>query len=180
MEIYLIRHTKPLIGKDVCYGQSDVPVDITAFEKQADEILKQLPPTINAIYSSPLIRCIFLAQYIQEKKYPAQTILYDEKLKEVNFGNWENKKWDDINQTDLQIWMNNFVNEQPSGGESFVQLHERTRIFLTILKNSNYTSMVIITHAGVIRSIATHILQVQLKDAFAISCEYGSVTRLDF
>lgn len=178
MEIHLVRHTKPAIDKDVCYGQTDVAIDASTFQVAAKNILTQLPATIDDIYSSPLIRCSYLANYIRENKYTKENIEYNDFLKEVNFGSWENKKWNDINQTDLQVWMNDFVNQSPPDGESFAALHHRTEQFLNLLKTKNYTSAIIVAHAGVIRSIISHRKQTLLKDAFTIPCDYGSVTRL--
>ena len=34
MEIYLIRHTKPKVGKGICYGQTDLEIDETSFEQE--------------------------------------------------------------------------------------------------------------------------------------------------
>lgn len=180
MEIYLVRHTKPLIDKDICYGQTDLSVDPVVFVQSAAAILDLLPGKVDAIYSSPLLRCSFLAKYLQQKKYSSVDIAYSHLLKEINFGEWENKKWDDINQHYLHKWMKDFVNEPVPGGETFIQLHQRTQQFITTINNSNHSSLLIVTHAGVIRSITSHIMQTVLKDAFAISCDYGSVKKFEF
>ncbi|MGN6602705.1 MAG: histidine phosphatase family protein [Ginsengibacter sp.] len=179
MEIYLVRHIKPAIGKDVCYGQTDIPIDESLFEQTAKDIFTALPTKADVIYSSPLIRCSTLGQYLLQNKYHHPEIKYSLLLKELNFGEWENKKWNDINQVDLQKWMNNFVNESVPGGENFLALHQRTRQFLDLLAKCNHSTVIIVTHAGVIRSIASHIQQTALKDAFAISCAYGSVKKLE-
>ena len=175
MEIYLVRHTKPLIGKDICYGQTDVPVDETIFEQSANDILSVLLEKADAIYSSPLIRCSVLAQYLQQKKYPSLDIHYNNLLMELNFGEWENKKWNDIPKSHLDKWMNDFVNEPVPGGESFSQLHQRTQKFIEDVSKKAHSSVIIVSHAGVIRSATSHIQQTALKDAFAISYEYGCV-----
>jgi len=179
MEIYLIRHTKPLIDKDICYGQVDVPVEIYNFELAIMNIVSQLPKRIDAIYSSPLFRCSHLAKYLQQKKYRSLDIRYSNLLKEIDFGEWENKRWNDINQTHLNKWMTDFVNEPVRGGESFLQLHLRTREFIERIIDLSHSSVIIVTHAGVIRSVTSHIQQTELKDAFGINCEYGSVTKLE-
>jgi alpha-ribazole phosphatase len=179
MEVYLVRHTKPAIGKDVCYGQADIPVDEDVFEHAGKAVLTTLPATIDAIYSSPLIRCRTLTEYLLQNKYQYINVSYSPLLKEIHFGEWERKKWNDLNQADLQTWMEDFVNQSPPGGESFTELHQRVNEFLTLLKTCNYKSVIIITHAGVIRSIISHIQQTLLNDAFAINCDYGSVTKLE-
>ena len=99
-------------------------------------------------------------------------------LKELHFGDWENKKWDEINHVDLQKWMNDFVNLSPHGGESYVALHHRTRQFLQLLKERNFGCVVLVTHAGVIRSIQSHIRHILLKDTFELNCDYGKVVKL--
>ncbi|MDB5280654.1 MAG: cobC [Ferruginibacter sp.] len=179
MEIYLVRHTKPLIDKDICYGQTDIVVDDAGFPESAKLITSLLPEKIDAIYSSPLIRCGVLAEFIKQEKYPSLDIAYSHLLKEINFGEWENKKWDDINQIHLSKWMNDFVNEPVPGGESFNQLYQRVKLFITAVINSSHSAALIITHAGVIRAATTYIQQSGLKDAFAISCEYGCVTKFE-
>jgi len=178
MEIYLIRHTKPLIDKSICYGQTNVAIDDVSFNVSIQSILSQLPDTTDVIYASPLIRCSLLASYLSEYKYNHLNVVYSDLLKEVDFGKWENNKWDDIDQVDLQIWMNDFVNQKPYGGENFIELHQRVKNFLDILTNQSFISVVIVTHAGVIRSILSHVNQTLLKDAFSIKCEYGSVIKL--
>ena len=34
MEIYLIRHTSPLVEKGVCYGQADLALNLDLFETE--------------------------------------------------------------------------------------------------------------------------------------------------
>lgn len=179
MEIYLIRHTKPLIAKDVCYGQTDIPVDDTVFIQSTPAILNLLPNKVDVIYSSPLIRCSFLAKYLHQKKYPSLDITYSHLLKEIDFGEWENKRWNDINKIHLNTWMSDFVNEPVPGGESFLQLHQRTQQFVKNISNLSHTSIIMVTHAGVIRSITSHLQQTELKDSFTINCDYGSITKLE-
>ena len=178
MEIYLIRHTKPLIAKDVCYGQSDISVDETVFPAAAAALLDQLPLQVDAVYSSPLRRCNALAQFLRYSKYPLLDIVYSGLLKELDFGGWENKRWTDINQADLDKWMNDFVNEAAPNGESFIQLHQRAGEFIRGLSNSGHSCVLIITHAGIVRSMISHLYDFALKDAFSIKCEYGSVIKV--
>lgn len=178
MEIYLIRHTKPLIDEQVCYGQSDIPIEPGTFEAAAKNLLIELPDDIDAVYSSPLVRCSYLARYIIQEKYPNKNVNYSSLLKEVNFGDWENKRWDVINQTDLQNWMNDFVNQPPPGGESFRQLHQRTMQFIQSIFRQAYNSVAIVAHAGTIRSIICHLEKTELKDSFTILCDYGSIRKI--
>jgi alpha-ribazole phosphatase len=174
MSIYVIRHTTPLIDKGVCYGQADI--DVTdSFLEEANIIGQYLPAKLEAIYSSPLQRCRKLAEHL----FPAQQVRFDHDLKEINCGEWELQKWDDIPKEVIDPWMNDFVNVCIPGGESYVHVYERvTRCFNVVAATD--TDAAIVTHGGVIRSILAHITHTPLKDSFAaFSLHYGCVVRID-
>jgi alpha-ribazole phosphatase len=174
MSIYLIRHTAPLVEKGTCYGWADIGVKET-FEAEAEHIKKVLPGEIRKVHSSPLTRCGKLASHL----FPEHTIAWEPDLRELNCGEWELQKWDDIPREIMDPWMNDFVNVSVPGGESYVQLFDRvTRCFEKIAGAS--MTAAIVTHGGVIRSILAHITQTQLKDSFgAFKIHYGCVMRLD-
>src|SRR5271155_6105875 len=119
MEVYLIRHTTPLIKKGVCYGQSDIPLAET-FPVEAGKVLALLPKAIEVVYASPLARCYQLAKCI-----PARELFVDKRLLELDFGEWEMQKWNDIDQEMLNAWMKNFVTMRVPNGESFIDLNNR-------------------------------------------------------
>jgi alpha-ribazole phosphatase len=172
--IYLIRHTTPLIDKGMCYGQSDL--DVTdAFTSEAGIISHHVPEDIEVVYSSPLLRCRKLAEHL----FPDHSIQFEPDLKEIDCGEWEMLRWDDIPKDVIDPWMNDFVNVVIPGGESFVVLFERvSRCFERIAATGKKAA--IVTHGGVIRSILAHITQTPLKDSFAaFSLHYGCVVKLD-
>lgn len=176
MEIYLVRHTETVCEKGICYGQSDVDL-AEPFDTVFEGIISQLPPEA-IIFSSPLKRCVLLAEYIQNQ---IKTISYqeDERLKEMNFGDWELKNWNDINPEELNPWMEDFVNIQVSNGESFVELHKRVGDFLSnALPKKTTKPIIIVTHAGVIRSLLCHQSSLPLKDAFQNKVNFGEVIKI--
>jgi alpha-ribazole phosphatase len=72
---------------------------------------------------------------------------------ELNFGNWEGKYWNDIDQTpEAKAWFADYVNTPAPGGESYAQLIQRCRIFIKELKTSNQKNVCIVTHGGPIRA----------------------------
>lgn len=173
MEIYLIRHTTPDIPKGICYGQSDLSVAET-FEEEMSNIIRYLPDNIQNVYSSPLERCSKLAKAL----FPKHAIQLKKELQELDFGLWEMQRWNDIPQLEIQPWMEDFVNVQVPGGESYLQLYERV-IYCFDWITSQATPAVIITHGGVLRSILSFITHTPLKESFdAFSCQYGCVIKL--
>jgi alpha-ribazole phosphatase len=173
MEIYLVRHTVPEVAKGICYGQSDIPLAET-FHADIQKTLPLLPDKVDAAYSSPLIRCLKLAECIKSN----QKVIYDKRLMEMNFGSWEMKKWDEIDSKKLNIWMKDFVNVRATGGENFTDLNIRSNEFVDELLKKDYGSVVVVTHAGVIRSILCQVLEIPLLNAFKTIIDYGSVTKI--
>lgn len=175
MSIYLIRHTTPLIGKGICYGQSDI--DITgSFQEEAAQIKTALLSVpVHAVYSSPLMRCHKLASWL----FPGHDIALEPALMEIHCGEWEGLHWDAIPPEVIDPWMKDFVNVRIPGGESYVQMHSRVIDCFTEIARAPAPSA-IITHGGVIRSILAHITGTPLVDSFsAFSISYGCVMRLD-
>ena len=170
MEIYLIRHTQLSIAEGICYGQTDIPLAHT-FEEEWKDLKNKLPCPFEAVYSSPLKRCEILARRLSGKE-----VKCDHRLLELNFGTWEMKKWDDIDQHELHRWMNNFVQERVPQGESFQDLWVRVRAFLEELEKISFDKVAVVTHAGVIRTIIAHILGMPLQNAFQLGLDYGRVS----
>lgn len=172
MEIYLVRHTETVAPKGICYGQADVDIK-EPYAPIFEEIKTQLP-TNAIVYSSPLIRCKKMAEFFSE------SIIFDARLKEMNFGNWELKAWNDIPLEEINPWMDNFVTVRVPNGESFEDLYQRAIEFYSELLQKKEDKMILFCHDGTIRSILSHYHQTQLKDAFSLySIKYGEVICLE-
>jgi len=161
MILHLIRHTKVDVEPGICYGQKEVelqasyPEDLKAVQAQIADL------KFDVHFSSPQKRCKTLATDLF-----GEDVTYDDRLMELNFGDWEGKAWDEIKDPFLDTWMEDFVNKKCSNGESFVMLHERVVKFMEELKKQNHDKVAIITHGGVIRTIQAIHKQIALKDAF--------------
>ncbi|UUF14599.1 MULTISPECIES: alpha-ribazole phosphatase [Flavobacterium] len=178
MEIYLVRHTETICEKGICYGQSDVNI-AEPFDEIFNRIVSELP-TEAIIFSSPLKRCSILAKHIQQN---IKTISYqeDDRLKEMNFGEWELKNWNEIPPEQLNPWMEDFVNIQVLNGESFVELHQRVGNFLEEqISQKTQQPIIIVAHAGIIRSVLCHQTSLPLKEAFQNKVDFGQVIKITF
>lgn len=189
MEIYLIRHTIPKIEKGVCYGFSDLEL-ADSYNEELQTLSEKMLQLLHKkksknkellIYTSPLQRCSILAKDLKTalKDYFHSIIKTDKNLKEMNFGDWELKKWSDIKEKELKKWTDNFVTAFTPKGESFENLHERvTHFWQTNIKSEKGKIAFIICHGGVIRSILCHALEIPLHKAFSISIDYGNICKL--
>jgi alpha-ribazole phosphatase len=169
MEIYLIRHTTPEIAKGICYGQSDIALAST-FEDEWNTIRDRLPEKIDAVYSSPLSRCRQLASKLGD--WYGIPFIEDRRLAEMNFGEWELKRWDNIEQVALQEWMNNFREVRCPGGESYRDVLERVSDFVQTIQEQADKSIMIVTHGGVIKCFDTLLNQ---RDGMMLQVHYGEM-----
>ena len=123
--VYLIRHTTPAIEAGVCYGRSDLALADTA-PREIAAVLEAIPD-ITIVYSSPAQRCLRLAQAVTA----AQGIDHqtDPRLQEIDFGDWEGRRWDDIPVADIARWDAQLWDHTPGGGESLRDLWQRVAEF---------------------------------------------------
>ena len=178
MKLYAIRHTSVDVKPGICYGQSDVDV-AESFHRERKAVKEELSGLhFDKIVSSPLQRCRKLAEYL----FPDQNILFEERIKELDFGDWELKSWDDIyNSEKGKSWMDNYQSLPTLNGEAYPQMQDRIAAWLQELNESGTEAVVVITHAGVIR-ILKHLIEGEAMDKLFAEFKppYGSVTIFDF
>ncbi|MEM1134616.1 MAG: alpha-ribazole phosphatase [Bacteroidota bacterium] len=170
MEVYVIRHTKVAVKKGICYGQSEVPLADT-FLEEVNIFQQVLPPEFDKIYSSPLQRCVQLANTLNLKE-----VITDTRLKEMHFGTWEGKQWNTIDQKLLNRWMEDFVHINPPEGENLLMLYKRCESFLDDLAKQDYNKILLVTHAGFIRCVWAYFLDIPLKNSFKIPVGFQEIS----
>ena len=175
MNIYLIRHSAVYNPNKLCYGQSEIPLEEN-FTADFDWIKDHLNlPENTSYFSSPFRRCTKLAAFLSHDTYQI-----DDRISELNFGTWEMKAWSDIPAKEINPWMEDFVNYRIPKGENFIDLQDRAVSFYKDLSAQEVEDIVIITHAGVIRSLAAHVLDFPLGNAFNLQVDYSSITKLNY
>ncbi|MDO6524927.1 alpha-ribazole phosphatase family protein [Motilimonas sp. 1_MG-2023] len=175
MECYLIRHTQPDVAVGTCYGRLDLPlsVDFAEQAKPLEALVRNMSP--NQVYSSPAQRCLLLAQKL------TTTPLIEPSWSEFDFGDWEGRLWCDIEKGDIEQWNDNLVHHRLPNGESLEVFHQRVVKAWFALCNSKDnvdSKIVIVTHAGVIRSIVASLLGIPLENSVQLGLAYGSVTKV--
>lgn len=173
MEITLVRHVEPNIANGICYGQLDVLL-VDNYREQHQIIIQQLEKNdFDIVYSSPLTRCILLAEAFSKE------FVVDERISELNFGDWEGKAWDQINETELNFWMQNYITAPAPNGESLLDLVKRVTLFFDDLKKQNLKFVLLISHAGVIKALYNIINKVPLEEVMMLDVTYGQVVKFN-
>lgn len=105
MDLYLIRHTSVDVPAGYSYGQTDVPLRET-FEAEAATVKEELNKiAADKVYTSPLSRCVRLATYCG-----FEDAWKDDRIKELNFGSWEMKSWDEVsNHPHSEAWFKDWI-----------------------------------------------------------------------
>ena len=173
MDIILVRHTSVGVPKGTCYGWSDVPVAET-FETEAAETKKKLGnEPFDIVYSSPLTRAKKLATYCG---WPNPIV--DERLKEMNMGDWEMKLFDEIDDENLQKWYDDYMHLAATGGESFPELYHRVASFLDELKNKPFCRVAIFAHGGVLICAGIYGGLFPKEECFKHLIPYGGIEQI--
>lgn len=172
MILTAIRHTRVEVPAGICYGQSDVPLASTYTDELEQVRLKLTGAAFDAVYCSPLSRCRTLAGDL----FPSAAIQFDERLLELNFGQWELQSWDHISPTpDAQAWFADYVDVRTPSGESFRDQLNRTASFVEELKQKQTGRVAVVAHGGILRALRCLLNGTDPQDAFQHRIDYGEV-----
>ncbi len=175
MKLILIRHTSLNIKSGICYGQSDIGVGDT-FIDEATAVKSQLADyQFDAVYTSPLQRCVKLADFCD---FP--NAIQEPKLMELNFGDWEGKPWDDIDDPNLQNWFNDWLNVPTTNGESFMMQYQRYVEFVNQIKIMHkQQTIALFTHGGILHCARIHAGIDHFDNTFDHQPKYGEVLMIN-
>ncbi|ALK31637.1 alpha-ribazole phosphatase [Burkholderia plantarii] len=175
MDVVLIRHPAPAVAAGVCYGATDLPLAGDAAAAAA-ELLGRLRAdglaVPDEIITSPLRRCAAVAEALGASLRVA--VRGEPRLREIDFGAWEMRSWDEIGPAALDRWQADLMGAREHGGESAAQFVARVVPAAASLERGAGAPPVIgVTHAGVIRVLASHWLGVPLASLLMRPIAYG-------
>ncbi|MDH6306616.1 alpha-ribazole phosphatase [Parabacteroides sp. PF5-5] len=176
MDIYMIRHTAVDVPPGYTYGQSDVGLKDT-FAQEAEIVKQQLAGlSFDRIWCSPLTRCVRLATYCG---YPDAE--HDDRIKELNFGEWEMKSWQEVNEDPrAKPWFADWRNIPAPGGESFSDQYNRVANFLDEIRAGGYDKVCVFAHGGVLTNARVYAGEYPAEEAFYKIPAYGEIIKLTF
>ena len=153
--IYLLRHGQTTASVEGRYiGHTDVPLSEEGEAQLRDMCDRYEYPQADVVLSSPLKRCLQTAQIL----YPDAEIIPMRELIEYNFGEFENKTAEELeNHPVFARWLAGEEDVDPPFGESSRDFQRRVcdafmRIVEGLLKTGT-TRAAIVTHGGVITTL---------------------------
>lgn len=169
MEVILVRHTSVNVPPGTCYGQTDVPLkDTFAVEATATRASIAALGVPDAVFTSPLSRCVHLAEFCG---YP--DAIRDNRLLEMNFGDWEMRLYDSIVGPEADRWYEDYINTPVPGGESFMMQYLRVSAFLDELHRQPIHRALVFAHGGVLACAGIYAGLHTPADAFFNLTPYG-------
>lgn len=148
MRLHLVRHPKPDVPAERCYGRTDLQADAADTARVLEE-LRQAGLTSLPVISSPLARCAVLAHRL------VQSPRFDARLAEMDFGAWELRNWDDIPRVEVDAWNADLLDYRPGGGENVMDVAARIAAAYADILRSGHDEVLVICHAGAIRLLAS-------------------------
>ncbi len=152
-------------------------------ELQAKALAKHIKkefPNVDAIYTSPLTRTKKTAMAIAE--YLNKDILIDDRLIEINHGDWSGELVDDIEKKykdDFETWMKRPHEIVFPNGESLKEVFDRVVNFLSFLKAKyNDKTIIAVSHSVPMRVFYCAVLGIDLSNFWAFGCDNASYSIL--
>lgn len=109
---------------------------------------------IEVIYCSDLSRTKESAEIIAS--YLKLSVYCDARFREMSFGEWEGKTYDEVHQgypEDFNNWIRDTYSVVVPGGESFSQIAERAFQGIEEISKKHQGTVLLVTHGGLIKAL---------------------------
>ena len=153
--IYLIRHGLTRANLEGRYvGATDIPLCDTGRKQLSDLAGQYEYPAVGRLYTSPLSRCVETAQIL----YPQMQPVPVEKLREYNFGVYENRPVEELKEDPGFLrWLSTNMAEAPAGGENMMEFGKRIQeglheVILDMM-HRKISDAAVVTHGGVLMAL---------------------------
>lgn len=178
MKLILVRHGEVEAGFQHCYNGHNLISLSNKGKSQAFELGKQLRVfNFDAVYCSDLPRCVQTMEQIK-KKSAVVNVIYTALLREKSWGRHEGLSFEQICKLDSLHYENFLQWINALDGQSIEDYNKQVKQFFCELSVSDNPHVLIVTHAGVIRTLL-HLLQKKtVGEAFSTVLPYGSYLEL--
>ncbi len=172
----LVRHGEIATRGLLCAGR-DEPLSATGKTQ-----LETLKPGLkwDLVVSSPYKRCADFAQELASSQ--GLPLIIDPAWREIDFGAWTDVTresiWASERQQLLQLWSDP-MNFSAPGGESMLDFTNRVQsAFAELLEAQQGKSILMLSHAGVVRAIVANALGIDYHSTQKFNVEHAKINRL--
>ena len=179
VKVLLVRHLPVSVRwSRRCYGRSDAGLDRAAMLgcEALVRSLRAFEPDL--IVSSPLRRARWLAGHVARNSATLLTI--DTRLRELDFGTWEGRRWDDI-WRETGAAMNGLIDDpstfRPGGGETTFDVRDRAMAVMPELAGRR--RVLVVCHGGPIAAIRGTLGDMPVRDWPSLVPRTGEGVEID-
>lgn len=182
--LYLVRHGAADGAAGRCIGHHDLALSVAGRADVAHLAARWPAPHPPCIVASDLQRAHASAAVLADG-WGAATVAVDARLREMDFGAWEGRTWNDLQRDDaeaLGAWMARWDEARVPNGEGFPDVIARAAAWLddgiraTVAAGAS--DLVAVAHAGSIRALLVHALGVPRHLAFRLRVDHARVSAL--
>ena len=176
-QVDLLRHGEPAGGSRY-RGQRDDALSATGWQQMWEAVAAA--PDWQQIVTSPLQRCSAFAVSLGERLVlPVQD---EPRFSEVGFGEWEGRTREELEQLipgQVARFYQDPVVNRPPGAEPLEEFTERVQAgFNEMLIRFAGQSILVVAHAGVIRAIMAHVLEIPFTAMYRINVANAGICRI--
>ena len=182
-EIILIRHGETEFNKaNLFFGHMDPRLNETGIKQLINtrKILRRMEGDIEEVFCSPLKRCMESMEILNLDENMKRSI--ESSFMELNFGIFEGKTYGQIRSEypeAAEEMRNNWRKFKAEGGESLEELLDRTvNKTEEIMDRYRNRKILVVSHAGVIKTILSHYLYGNLDGYWKLKIDNGSISKI--
>ena len=166
--VYLVRHAEAE-GNAQEFFQGSIDTALTEKGmKQLDCLAERFREiTLDAVYTSPFSRARITAEAVN--RFHGLTLIPDERLREINAGEWERRKWADLPTlypAEYALWTQKMYDFCAPDGDRMTDVYARMRDTVTEIAQANPgRTIAVASHGCALRNFLCYV-------------EFGDITRL--
>ena len=179
VKVTLMRHGEPEGGKRFRGHSLDDPLTDLGWQQMRNAVKDK--EGWDHVVTSPLLRCQNFAHEIAEQQgIDCETI---DDLKEISFGHWEGKSRAIVRAMHAKEYAQFYANPERHTPKKAEQLGVFYRRILAVIKqiqiDYDNQSILMVTHAGVIRAILSHALDTPINTMYKMNISNASLTDIE-
>ena len=106
--------------------------------------------------------------------------VHDPRLMEMNFGNWEMKRYDEIDDPYLSRWLDDYLHLPAPNGESLEMQYSRISSFIDDILKKEENEIVVFSHGGSIVCAMIYAGMATFENGFSKQPSYGEIVEMEF
>lgn len=179
LRLHLLRHGPAAAPPGSLLGSTDAPLSGHGLSR-LDRLIEPHLQTVTHWFCSPKLRARQTLAYLRDKGCPVSEVAHDDRLREIDFGEWELKTFAEIIAIDpvrVAAWQH-YEGFVFPGGEAVAAFNRRIEELLKFFAGLE-GSVAAVTHGGVIRAMICAALGLPARSYLLFDVQPASLTVLD-